>query len=322
MKKSIKLILLTLIVSFASTINVNAAYIHGDHTLWAKGDIKKTHDGVSDATYLYKLWIDNGTPAFCVDYGAKIVAKEAAETTMTTYFSNGISKEKAENLSNKINQYLYFGYGSNGRDSEEYYFATQKLIWEAISQSGFYNSSYYTSQVRAYNFSTVEFEYVDYDKIDVSSEISKINNDIQNYSITPSQCSNTTTLEIAVGETITYTDSNEVLSNYKVTCGDGLSCETSGNDLKVTALKTDGNNTITFTKSGSGTNAKLYKDGNTQGVVVGGSVPEISCTFGIDAYQNVQTADIKILLVVFIGLACCITAYVVYYAKNTLNYTK
>ncbi len=322
MKKTIKLTLLTLIVSFAAIINVNAAYIHGNHTSWSNGNIKKLEDGVEGNTYLYKLWIDSGTPAFCVDYGAEIVAKEASETSLTEYFSKGLSKENAQILANKINQYLYFGYGSSNRDSEKYYLATQKLVWEAISQSGFYNSSYYTSHVKAYNFSKLEFKFEGSNNIDVSNEVSQINSDIQNHSITPSQCTSATTLEIAVGETVTYTDSNGVLSKYKVSCGDGITCETQGNDLKVTAVKSDGDNTITFTKTGNGTTAKIYKDGSTQGVVVGGSVPKVSCTFGIDTYQNVQTSDTKILLIVFIGLSCCIIAYVAYYAKNTLHYTK
>lgn len=131
-------------------------------------------------------------------------------------------------------------------------------------------------------------------------------------------CSNKTNLEIAVGETKTYEDTENVLSNYKVNCDDGLTCEIEGNKLIVTANKESSNHKIKFKKDGiNGKNNVIYQRSGEQAVVINAEPIEgISCQFGIDASQenvteNVQTAGTKTTITMIIGMLSLTIAYII-----------
>ncbi len=328
MEKKNKFIILFVLLMFLFSRNAYATTVTAQKNNWNTGEIYKVQDGTATNTHLRKIWIDSGTPAFCVDYGAHIPEGTANvnQIDFVTYFSRGMSETAAKELEKKLNEYLYFGYGSSGRTTEKYFFATQKLVWETINSTGFYKSNDYTTRVGTTNFSTVDFMIKNGSSIDLSEELNSINKSINDYYIKPSMCSSNSKLELTVNESKTFTDTNNVLSQYQVTCGSGLNCETNGNTLKVTALSSGNNQTITFTKNGSGTSAILYEnpvkdDTNkeNQKIISGGSVGPVSCNFGIDTYQNVQTGNNMIIIFGVVGIVSIIVASIIYYRKIEIS---
>lgn len=320
MSKKIKKIILILILVLFATKKVSAAKIELTYTYYndeINGNyrIYKVIDGKS--TFLDMITVVDGDKkiGYCIDIGSNL---QTGDTTSIKYQNlegylttalNDANKAKA--VSKKINEYIYFGYGYNGeRNSHNYYAATQKLIWDELYASG-YRQNYYSNDA---------YLGLATGAIDLEAEYAAIKNSITKYNTKPSMCSQTEKLEISVGETATYTDSNGVLSDYSINCTSGLKCEVNGNKLTVTALENPGEQSITFTKEATGSTTVVYKEDNIQGVTVGqGNLEGISCTFGLDTYENVQTSGVKIIAIISVGIIFVLIAYLIYYKNKFLT---
>ena len=319
MKKKFSKVLLTLILIFSMTKNVygNSVTATGLFIFDESGSrVYKNVDGTQRDLVQISIK-DNATGetfnGYCIDVGATLTSSGEHTTgqSLFDYLNSFLNDEtKTKNVIKKINEYNYFGYGYNNQNNYKYYIATQKLIWDELYNAG-YRQEYYGTNV---TFTSSQ------GTIDITNEINTIKNSISNYYKTPSFCSNQSKIEIAVGETATYTDNNNVLSNYNITCSDSLSCKKEGNTLKVTATKEGSEQKINFSKTIEGENLTLFKQENRQSVIANkGQIEPISCDFGIDTYKNVQTSDTKIIYVITIGLFCGTIAYIMYYTKKTLN---
>lgn len=330
-----KLFALLLMISYLPNIYAATGGVKLDDPILdgKETPIKKVYKNLnkSETDYnmgnVYKLTITDGDKkitGYCIDFAAELNSyyDGVNTTSLYDYLNQGINNAtKTKALVAKINQYTKLGYGYNGKTDDKYYLATQILIWEAINESGFYNSDFYKSRTDEgikYNLSNIGFTKTNNasDTIDLTEEINQIKKEIANYSRIPSQCSSQTKLEIAIGETATYTDNNKVLSQYKINCSEGLKCEVSGNDLKITALSEGKEHKITFTKVKIGSASTLYTSTNKsqyQGVISAeGEVPTITCNFGVDAYKNVQTGGNSIAYITIIGLSCGIASYAIF----------
>ena len=146
----------------------------------------------------------------------------------------------------RIWQVVRFGYQTYGTDA--YYIASQILIWRAL---GFWMTPDWN----------------------VDAEISQIESNIVNYGTSPSFAFGTYDVEFNVP--ITLHDTNNVLNGYNVTCGGGIICSKSGNDLTITvnninyqrgnsvSISNNGNNDpswvgIVFVRPGSQSVASIY----------------------------------------------------------------
>ena len=256
---------------------------------------------------------------YCIDVGANLPNSgdndiiSVHNQNLEQYLSSNNVKN-AKEISKKINEYIYYGYDikdKSSREKGEYYAATQQLIWEILSDAGYRTAEYN---------SIAPFHLKNGTPIDLTPEKNEILSKINNHYKTPSFCSTTEKLEIAVGETAIYTDNNGVLSNYNVECSEGMRCEKDGNKLKVSIVSATGEQKITFTKSGAGAGTTLYKEGGNQAVVINqGKIEPVSCSFGVDAYKNVQTSGMKIFAIIIMGMLFGLTAYLIYYKKVNLN---
>lgn len=335
MKKNIKFLLLSIIL----TTTIHLPNVYATATILKRDMIEidgkqvtklytneVTNEDKSTGTAGYiKLKVDGETKTgFCVDFGVAIKENETATvSSIEEYFNKGISEAKTKELIKKLTEYLKFGYGNDGKTSKKYYLATQKLIWEAISDTGYYNTSYYDS-VNGSNLGKLKLKNFQWTidgktAIDLSNEITTIETAIENYYKKPSFCSSQEKLEIEVGETAEYTDSNGVLSMYEVNCDNGIECQVEGNKLKVKAVNEAGSNNIRFSKMDTTqTDSYVYKGG--QGVIIeSGSLEPVSCEFGIDTFKNEKTADMKIIYIITIGLFGAIMTYITYYTKKSLD---
>ena len=268
----------------------------------------------------------NEYPGFCIDFGMNIkTGTTETPQTLEDYFRNVLNENETNELIKKLTLYTNFGYGSPGRMTEKYDLATQQLIWTAISDTGFYASDFYHEQTQGKvpKLKIENFKWTNDNgksTIDISAELNDIKSAINQYYKTPSFCSSQNKIEIEVGETAEFIDNNNVLSLYNVKCDDGISCETEGNKLKVTAIDDASSQRITFSKTSTGTENYVYRVTDNQGVITKqGTLEPISCEFGIDSFKNVQTADTKIIYVITIGVFCGVMAYIAYYTKKSLD---
>lgn len=257
----------------------------------------------------------NTTTGYCIDVGAHLGDKapiSQLDESLESYLEKQINnKEKAAQVAKKINEYMHFGYKYNNQNSDKYLIATQKLIWDELYNAG-YRQNEYSNNVY---FTAGEDEY------DISLEENKIKSNISSYYKTPSMCSSATKLEMAIGETAVYEDSNKVLSNYQVQCNEGLICKIEENKLRITATKEGVAHKITFTKAAkAGVPNAIYQRENEQAVLVNAaSLEAVSCQFGVDTYKNVQTSGMKMIYITVIGMFSGVMAYIAYYTKKTLN---
>lgn len=337
MKKRINIIPLFVTISFFINIpNISAAteitskknitidempvYRMYDDTLQNEVNLTK------DAYEKIVLNIDGKSyPGYYILFDKNTETEElAAQTNMQEYFQNVLDENTTKELVNKIALYIKYGYGSDGKNSDNYYLATQQLIWEAINTTGFYESDFYKTQTgQKTKIENLGWTTDKKKRIDLSKELQTIRNEIKNYYITPSFCTSQNKIEIEVGETATYTDNNNVLASYEVICGTGITCNKEGNQLKVTASNQTGNKQITFKKIASESQNYVYNISQIVGIIANTGVTEtISCEFGIDTYKNVQTSEMKIIYLIVIGLFSGVIAYIAYYTKKSINESK
>lgn len=231
------------------------------------------------------IWItenDKDYHGYCLDsnlslHGDTKISKYAENATeyLNKYFKN---QEKSTELEKAINRYIYFGYNYNNQKNYKYLLATQKLIWDELYKAN-YNSEDYRNGVYFYTYNE---ENETESKINITNETNKIKNNISAYLKTPSFC-NSTIEDLTVGESITIEDSENVLSQFKVTCTDELTCKINDNKLVITAnsKKTD-STTITLSKEGNKNKNAIYKNEDEQGVIINnGAIDGVSCQFNV-----------------------------------------
>lgn len=317
MNKYIKMLLITFVALFGVNIKANAVVVNFSNSGWSGGTIYKYADGVNSNVALCEFWLEDGRAAFCLEYGADaITGTDLPKTDILEYFKKGLTETQAKALVTQINKYIYFGYGSEGMTSEKHYIATQKLIWEAISKSGFYSSTYYTNNVAKYSFKTLTFKHSNGTAVDVSNEVKAIEDAIKAHETKPSICS--TTKSVALYDKISLEDTNKVLSQYKLTCPEGLKCKIADNKLEIESEKSGEGKKITFTKDAVGTATEMHKNSSYQGVVIAeGKVDAISCDLTINVEEsNPETGGANILLILMIGLFCGMVAYITYNSSH------
>lgn len=353
MKKNIiNTILVIMICFFVWTKDVNASVVTGWDAIKIDGKTVKylydneasTSGTAADKVKLgypagyFSLTIDGVKyTAYCIEFGIDIQFGTATSEGLYDYFSKAIGAEKAKDLITKISLYSKYGYGSsNDRKTANYFLATQQLIWEAISDTGFYATDYYAQRAVEGNMTNWEptkisnFRWIiinsdgSYgDQVDVSTEIATIKKSVNSYYVTPSFCSVQEKVEFELGETITVNDNNNVLSQYDVLCDDGLVCDVKGNSLSITDTNDAGSNNITFIKTGTSSDAYIYRYNNSQGIVTNiGIIDDITCNFGVNSFQNVKTADVKIIYIITIAIVCGIASYLFYGSKKLLDSIK
>lgn len=134
----------------------------------------------------------------------------------------------------RVKLLMYYGYGYTGRTEAWWYRITQIMIWRTLYPSGQF---YFTT-----SNSLTAPETHKYDKY-----MDQIEADIAKHGKAPS-FNGTNAGIIPVGQSITVTDTNGVLSNFKVSSCTNCSAKIEGNNLIVTATAT-GNIRVNLTRT-------------------------------------------------------------------------
>lgn len=185
----------------------------------------------------------SGQTVFCVD--PRTDAVHGATVTESTPAAAGISDATAKRLS----LIQYFGMRLGTPDD---YAITSSMIWNTLGSPDWISSP--TAPTWA----------------SLQGYFNQINTKITRYKTKPSI--NGGSYTINVGESITLTDTNGVLSDYNVAATGGLSVTKSGNSLIITALSTSNDNaTITLNNNVSAALSKTNTVFKAPGVQSAGS---------------------------------------------------
>ena len=219
----------------------------------------------SDKQFVYCV-----EPGIHIDDNAKYIGVDDIKNSKLT-------KEQYE----RIKLISYYGYkyiditkGINHTDNN-WYAATQGLIWEVENNN---HEIYFTNYLQGPKVDKFANEYIE------------INNLIENHKTLPSFSN--LTKEINLGETITLTDNNNVLEDFKISISNNnINAQIKGNTLIINPLN-NGTSTITLTKEFNFYNATplIYSANNSQTLFAVGNLDPITTNITL----NVQGSKVII----------------------------
>lgn len=154
----------------------------------------------------------------------------------------------SENQRQAIWEINYYGYSYPGHETDNYYVATQLLIWQVVS--GWYDP-YLPDGVTP---------------LDVSGEINTINVLRSQPQGRPSF--NNQTIKMGLNTPVTLTDTKGTLGNYSITNANGINASVSGNNLTVSITSENYDKTITFGRTKTARDVHIiYGAGSDQKVI-------------------------------------------------------
>ena len=249
------------------------------------------HTAGGTGNYKYRMFVD-GENAFCIQPGVPLntgnTLKKASSDTWNALSAN---QKKAVGLA------LLYGYQGNrsnltGSDDEKWV-ATQTLVWEFVTGCREATGSFSKTSDKVYSLHFGS----NYANSGAKAAYDQIVSLMSEHHTIPSFMSgskNGITKELAYKDgkyTLTFTDSNGVLSDYAFSSSDSkVSVSKSGNKLTISSAKAfDGTVRITATRNNMpivSSSAKLiaYGDPNLQDLVTG-----VENADTVAAYINVET---------------------------------
>lgn len=257
--KYIFLIAGILVGSLMFADNVFASTLNYDHTgyYWQRNN----PDGTKNSWYLEDYYVD-GEVAYCIEPGVP----EGNPMNSGSWEQTGLS----DSIKDRITLIAYYGYTYPGHQTLQYRAATQAMIWETIMGSG----SSVTFSTQRWNAGT---------SFDVSNERNEIERLISNHRVLPSFAN--TVYSLQVGQSITLTDTNNVLSDYDVKVSNA-DYTINGNNITITPTAS-GSLGITFTKKVKYTSGyKLFIGNGIQNMIVPGAVDPVSVNVLIKSYYG------------------------------------
>ena len=245
------------VCGFMTAPNVFAATLHQENTQYYYD--RYYPDGSEHSWYFKHYTMDNEV-AYCIEPGVV----EGVNYPQTNYSATG--------LPNSIKERLlligYYGYTYPGHNTEKYRMATQGMLWDTIIGIGD-NTKFSTAR---YGKGTV---------VDISAEKAEINRLIEHHYDKPSFNGGEYTLQ--VGESLTITDTNNLLGNYNISVT-GANYSVDGNNLTITPT-VNGNITVKLTKQMPySSEYKIFTVEGKQNMMVPGSVDPVVASFKINSY--------------------------------------
>lgn len=218
----------------------------------------------------FMLHKSNGTLVYCIDpFNPEVSGTYTGYTSYNSII--GLTQEQL----NEINLIAKFGYGYGNHTDIKWYGITQYLIWQTMLDDIYFTDVYHGSKITAY-----------------TSEINEIKNLVKNYKLLPNLKGYS--YRIITGDEYTFTDTNNVLSNYTINVqGADLDVNKSGNTLKVKA-NSQGYYTIEFYRRDTNTkNYELYYNANSQNMILPGRVNELYTSIRFFASKGSLTVQKK-----------------------------
>lgn len=161
----------------------------------------------------------------------------------------------------RVSLLAYYGYGYEGHSTHKWYALTQVMIWETVEPT---SKIYFTNSLNGTRNDSI-----------LASERAELENLVARHNTRPSISIENNT--VAMGNTITVTDANNVLSDYAVTSSNNLEVTKNGNQLTIKPTGI-GDATITFKKTATkyDSNPVVYYASGTQNVMRVGNYDPIN----------------------------------------------
>lgn len=159
----------------------------------------------------WNLYDLDGKTAYCIEPGVNITTSDYEGAI------GWINSPYSDEVNRKIQLYGYYGYNYPGHENLRYRAAAQSLIWEA---TGGQIIEFWTEKYGNGNF------------INLNAERNEILRLASTHYEVPTFDSDTK--DAAIGETTTFTDTKDILSNFDVVKSSDASVSINGNTLSVT----------------------------------------------------------------------------------------
>ena len=173
----------------------------------------------------YYTYTMDGKTVYCIQPGVNV------DTFDYTGAVGWINSPYSDEINRQIYLYGYYGYEYPGHHNLRYRIAAQSLIWE-------------TTGGQIVEFWTEQYGYGDY--ISFDKEKNEIRDLANKHYLKPSF--DTSSVTAVIGQPMTFTDNNGVLSNFHVVNSDKYTSSISGNVLTITP-KVTGDLTIVLEKN-------------------------------------------------------------------------
>ena len=263
MKKFTTTLLLAIGLLVGFTVNaqaVNAATLNMSYSDYWYDRAKA--DGSEHHSWHFTLYDMDGEVAYCIQPNVK----------EGTHYNQGSWEDTG--LSNSIKERIlligYYGYTYPGHQTLQYRAATQGMIWDTIVGGGA-NTTFHTAR------------WAKGDTFDVSNEKAQIEDLIAHHYDRPSF--NGGVYKAQVGETITLTDTNNVLSNYSASVS-GADYSIDGNKLIIKPTRS-GSIDLTLTKNMPYSSSyKLFVGDGIQNMMVPGTTDPVIAKIRVNSYTS------------------------------------
>ena len=219
-------------------------------------------DGNNYASWKLEDYYVDGETSYCIEPGTP----EGTPIYPASWSDTGISN----NVKERVLLIGYYGEQYPGHKTLRYKAATQGMIWATILGN---NTTIRYSTER----------YGEGDILDVSSEMAEIERLIAHHYDRPSF--NAGVYKLQVGETLTLTDTNNVLQNFDISVS-GAEYSVNGNTLTIKPT-TDGTINLSMTKKQVYTSPyKLFVGDDKQNMFVPGTVDPVIARIRVNSYYS------------------------------------
>lgn len=235
--------------------------------------VNKYKDGVerSERIQVYHRRSD-GRVAYCIEPGIDF----SDSTILTGYDHNQASLSgMSPDTWLRVNLLAYYGYGYGNHTDSKWYAITQYEIWKAHPRGW---TTYWADSFHGNNISQFESE---------SAELLSL---VNSHFTRPSFSGSTT--EVVVGDTITLTDNNGVLSKYNIESNKDVTIRKEDNKLYITPNKV-GNITINLNKYGDriGSPTLAYIADGVQNLMTAGNLDPVNASLKIKSIGGKVTIN-------------------------------
>ena len=281
-----KKIIYTMIFLFAfmiSALNANAATNARITWTGLGGYYHALNSGGAYTKYgqMVKYSVNGGDYSGSVAYCIAPAETQSQSTSYTGYIYseadllnkiNSTQKRNENKLTkediNKISLYAYYGYSYNGHNSNEYYLATQMLIYRVMENQVFTNRLCQNGNCSKIN-----------DPSGISKAMKEIEDLVEKHFTTVSFAREK--VEFENGVTKTLTDNNGVLQDFKIDSCTNCTAKINGNNLEITPSGDEGVK-VTLKKGTNAYNHDLlfYTSSNSQNMVAAGNIDPLTVIIG------------------------------------------
>ena len=275
MKKNLKGLLLVLFLMLGISIEskeINAQTVTDSFNRTFIGTYHYVFDDGKFGDFELFTRNSDGSRAYCIQPGTSFKGGNYIGYTNLTNDQKASYVGLTSNQLREVSLIAQFGYGYIGHNTNEWYVATQALIWSKLGKSYQFTSRNSAANPWAYVIATPNT---------IQAKMNEIESLVANYKRTPAF--NATYATINVGDSYSFVDYAGLLSNYQVSSCVNCNASISGNNLVVTPTSIESGTITLESKRGTWTEEFIvYSSPTSQNIMVPGIVDPLKVNLSFD----------------------------------------